>query len=71
MTKVIGVGMSKQGEIVKIRPEFRRNDNLKYELIENPDGGRVKIRALDTGLDYPPVEVSLLEWLEKIEEPKI
>ena len=36
----------KKGDLVKIKPEFREEDELYvYILLEEPDGGRVKIQA--------------------------
>ncbi len=55
----------KKGDIVRMKPEFSDSeDDGDFELIENPDGGRVKVRAVDSGLSIPPVEVVKLEWLE-------
>jgi len=56
----------KKGDKVTIKVEFSddpKND-FTYELIENPDGGRVKIRAIDSKLSISPVEVVKLDWIE-------
>lgn len=56
----------KKNDIVCIIPEYQDGkDEFDYILIENPDGGRVKIMPLNSGLIIPPVQVVLTEWLIK------
>jgi len=48
----------KKGDIVLFKEEYRaEKDNMKYVLILDPDGGRVKVSPLETGLEFPPIEV--------------
>ena len=57
----------KKGDKVKIHPDWKDdpNEDDTYILLENPDGGRVKIKAIDSNLSFPPVEVVKLEWIIK------
>ena len=56
----------KKGDIVTIKKEWSDSENDgKFILLENPDGGRVKIQSIDSGLTLPPVEVVKIEWLLK------
>jgi hypothetical protein len=56
----------KKNDIVSIIPEYQDGkDEFDYILIENPDGGRVKIMPLNSGLNIPPVQVVLTDWLIK------
>lgn len=58
----------KKGDKVTFKDEFSddKENEFTYELIENPDGDRVKIQAIDSKLKLPPVEVVKLEWLVPI-----
>jgi hypothetical protein len=57
----------KKGDKVKIKDEWKDDPSpeydFTYELIEKPDGGRVKIKAIDSKLSVIPVEVVKLDWL--------
>ena len=55
----------KKGDKVKIHDDWKDDpkEDFTYELLENPDGGRVKIQAIDTKLSLPPVEVVKLDWI--------
>ena len=56
----------KKNDVVRFLPEFEDGtDEFDYILIEDPDGGRVKVMALNTGLKIPPVQVAETEWLVK------
>lgn len=54
----------RKNDIVTFIPEFMDGDNeFDYILIENPDGDRVKVMPINSGLEFPPVQVVKLEWL--------
>lgn len=55
----------KKGDKVKIHDDWKDDpkEDFTYELLENPDGGRVQIQAIDTKLSLPPVEVVKLEMI--------
>jgi len=57
----------KKGDVVKYKPEFAFGDaEFDFELIEDPDGGRVKIKLINhpLSLSLPPTFLVLLEWIE-------
>jgi len=57
----------KKGDVVRFVPQYTdEGDEFNYILIEDPDGGRVKVMPLNTGLYLPGVEVVKTEWLIKI-----
>jgi hypothetical protein len=61
------LGKLKKSDKVRFLPEYSDGPNeFDYTLIENPDGGRVKVVPLNSGLEYPPVQVVKVEWLMKI-----
>jgi len=37
-------------------------------LIEDPDGGRVKVMPINSGLEIPPIQVVKSEWLIKLKK---
>jgi len=57
----------KKGDIVRFVPEYQdKEDEFNYILIEDPDGGRVKVTPINTGLQYPPIQVVKTDWLIKL-----
>ena len=42
------------------------NMNMSMILIEDPDGGRVKVMPYNSGMEIPPVQVVKTEWLIKL-----
>ena len=57
----------KKGDVVKFKPEFAFGDaEFDFELLEDPDGGRVKIKLINhtTWKELAPVSVVLLDWIE-------
>ena len=59
----------KKGVVVKFLPEYQDGPTeFDYVLIEDPDGGRVRVMPLNTGLEFPPIQVVKVEWLEKAEK---
>jgi hypothetical protein len=58
----------KKNDIVRFKPEFEdRGKEFDYILIKKPDGGRVKVMPLKTGLEFPPIQVVKTNWLTKKE----
>lgn len=56
----------KKGDFVKFKPEYEDGEHeFVYMLIEDPDGGRVKVVPLNSGLEIPPIQVVKSEWLIK------
>jgi hypothetical protein len=56
-----------KGNIIVYKPEYRaknEDEKFRYELIEDPDGGRVKVKAIDTGLKFPPIEIAQLSQIQ-------
>jgi len=54
----------KKGDIVQILQEFKDGDaEFDYILVEDPDGDRVKILPINSGLPLPPIQVVKTEWL--------
>ena len=57
----------KIGDIVRFLPEYEDGKKeFDYVLLEDPDGGRVKVMPVNSGLEFPPVQVVKTEWLKKI-----
>ncbi len=57
----------KEGDLVKFIPEYEDGDDeFVYVLVEDPDGGRVKVMPLNSGLNIPPIQVVKTKWLIKI-----
>jgi len=58
----------KKGDLVRFLPEYEDGDKeFIYVLIEDPDGGRVKVMPFNSGLEIPPVQVVKIDWLTKTE----
>ncbi len=56
----------KKGDIVQFLPEYKDGHiEFDYILIEDPDGGRVKVMPVGTKLEFPPVQVINIEWIAK------
>lgn len=54
----------KKNDIVRFLPEYEDGENeFDYILIEEPDGGRVKVMPINTGLEFPPLSVVETNWL--------
>jgi len=59
----------KKDDIVRIIPEYQDGEQeFEYVLIEDPDGGRVKVMPINSGLEYPPFQVVKIEWLVKVRD---
>jgi len=59
----------KKGNIVRFLPEFQDGPGeINYILMEDPDGDRVKVMPLNTGMEFPPVQVVKTAWLVKIDK---
>jgi len=57
----------KKGDIVRFVPEYQdKEDDFDYILVEDPDGGRVKVIAINTGIQFPPIQVVKTDWLIKL-----
>ena len=57
----------KKGDIVRFLPEYEDGKKeFDYVLLEEPDGERVKVMPVNSGLEFPPVQVVKTEWLKKI-----
>lgn len=55
-----------KGDIVRFLPEYEDGkDEFDYILVEDPDGGRVKVQPLNSGMEFPPIQVVKTEWLMK------
>jgi hypothetical protein len=55
----------KKGDIVRFLPDYEDGkEEFDYILIEEPDGGRVKVMPLESGLEIPPVYVVETNWLK-------
>jgi len=58
----------KKGDLVRFLPEYEDGDKeFIYVLIEDPDGGRVKVMPFNSGLEIPPVQVVKIDWLTMTE----
>ena len=54
----------KKNDIVRFIPEYEDSgQEFDYILIEDPDDGRVKVMPMNSGLEYPPVQVVRTDWL--------
>lgn len=59
----------KKDDIVRFLDSYEDGkDEFDYILIEDPDGDRVKVMPLNTGLEFPPIQVVKIEWLKKVRE---
>jgi hypothetical protein len=57
----------KKGDIVRFLPEYEDGkEEFDYVILEDPDGERVKVMPVNSGLEFPPVQVVKTEWLKKI-----
>lgn len=55
----------KKSDIVRFLPEYMDGPKeFDYILIEEPDGGRVKVQPLGSGLEIPPIYVVETKWLK-------
>ncbi len=55
----------KKNDIVRFLPEYQDGENeFDYILIEDPDGGRVKVQPINNGLEIPPIYVVEAKWLK-------
>lgn len=55
----------KKNDIVRFLPEYEDGENeFDYILIEEPDGGRVKVMPINSGMEIPPVYVVEINWLK-------
>jgi len=55
----------KKNDIVRFLPEYEDGENeYDYILIEEPDGGRVKVKPINSGLEIPPIYVVETKWLK-------
>lgn len=58
------IGKLKKNDIVRFIPEYEDGEQeFDYVLIEDPDGGRVKVMPINSGLEFPPSQVVKTEWL--------
>jgi hypothetical protein len=54
----------KKNDIVNFLPEYKDNkQEFDYILIEDPDGGRVKVMPVNSSMEIPPIQVVKTEWL--------
>ncbi|MBP7507452.1 MAG: hypothetical protein KA807_06515 [Prolixibacteraceae bacterium] len=54
----------RKGDLVRFLPDYEDSDEeYIYLLIEDPDGGRVKVVPHNSGLEIPPVQIVRTEWL--------
>lgn len=57
----------KKGDIVQFLQEYEDGDaEFNYILLEDLDGGRVKVMPFNSGLEIPPIQVVKVDWLVKI-----
>lgn len=58
----------KKGDKVKIKKEWLEPGEEKFEYIavDNEEKGRVGIKAINTGLSFPPVNVVMRTMLEMV-----
>ena len=58
------IGKFNKSDIVRFIPEYEDGEQeFDYVLIEDPDGGRVKVMPINSGLEFPPSQVVKTEWL--------
>lgn len=63
------MGTFKKGDIVRFVPEYQDGEEeFDYILLEDPDGGRVKVMPINTGMEIPPVQVVKTAWLLKMSQ---
>jgi hypothetical protein len=56
----------KKGDIVQSLQEYKDGDvESDYILLEDPDGGRVKVMPFSSGLEIPPIQVIKVDWVVK------
>jgi hypothetical protein len=56
----------KKNDIVRFLPGYEDGKpEFDYILIEDPDDNRVKVKPLNTGLKFPPIQVVDTNWLKK------
>ena len=59
------MGVFKKNDVVRFLPEYEDGeDEFDYILIEEPDGGRVKVKPLNSGLEIPPIYVVEIDCLK-------
>lgn len=60
--------MIRQGDAIRIRPEFQDpgDDRYPWVALEDEDGGRVRISPRIPGLVIQPNQVVLVDWIEKV-----
>lgn len=59
----------KKNDVVRFLPEYEDGENeFNYILIEDPDRGRVKVSPINSGLQFPPVQVVRIDWIVKISD---
>ena len=59
------MGDFKKKDIVRFLPAYEDGPNeFDYILIEDPDGGRVKVQPIGSGLEIPPIYVVETKWLK-------
>ena len=57
----------KKGDFISLLPDFKDVEKeFVYILIEDPNGGRVKVMPYNSGMEIPPVQVVKTEWLVKL-----
>ncbi len=57
-----------KGDLVMFLPDYEDSGKeYVYLLIEEPDGGRVKVVPYNIQLTIPPIQVVKTEWLFKVE----
>ena len=57
----------KKGDVVRFIPQYKDGEvEFDYILLEDPDGDRVKVMPISTGLEIPPIQVVKVEWLVKM-----
>ena len=55
----------KKNDIVRFLPEYEDGDSeFDYILIEEPDGDRVIVKPISSGLEIPPIYVAETKWLK-------
>jgi hypothetical protein len=61
--------MIKQGDILKFKEILEKGEeNLIFLAIENEDGGRVKVQAINVNLTLKPIYIYESKDLKKIEK---
>jgi hypothetical protein len=59
--------MIKAKDILKIKPEYqdKGDETIVWVALEDEDGGRVRIAALNTGMSFPPNQIVSTMMVEK------